>query len=128
MRDETLELCGDAIGKPQAARRLLFLSHASPQDSVFAKWLATQLAIAGYVVWCDVTQLLGGELFWNDITEAIDSFAFRFLFVSTLEANRKPGTLRELRTALQAQKDHGLTDFIIPLKIDAFPFASMQEP
>jgi TIR domain len=52
-------------------RRLLFVSHATPQDSVFAKWLATQLAIAGYEVWCDVTKLLGGEKFWSDIAVPI---------------------------------------------------------
>ncbi|MEW8458806.1 MAG: toll/interleukin-1 receptor domain-containing protein, partial [Candidatus Thiodiazotropha endolucinida] len=84
-------------------------------------------AIAGYQVWCDVTELLGGGKFWDDITEAIDSYAFRFLFVSTLEANRKPGTLRELDLARKAQKRSSLKDFIIPLKIDAFPFASMEK-
>jgi len=118
-------------GAPEAsarARRLIFLSHATPQDNAFAKWLATQLAIAGYEVWCDVTKLLGGERFWKDIAEAIDDYAFRFLFVSTLEANRKAGTLRELRLAFEAQQKHGIRDFVVPLKIDAFPFASMQEP
>jgi hypothetical protein len=109
-------------------RRLLFISHAMPQDNVFAKWLATQLAIAGYEVWCDVTKLLGGEKFWNDITEAIDSYAFRFLFVSTLEANRKAGTLRELKVALETQEKYGLRDFVVPLKIDQFPFGNMQKP
>ena len=107
-------------------RRLLFISHATPQDNVFAEWLATQLVIAGYEVWCDVTELLGGEKFWDDITEAIDAYAFRFLFVSTLLANTKLGTLRELRLAQMAQNKHGLKDFIVPLKIDQFPFASMQ--
>lgn len=110
------------------ARRLIFISHATPQDNAFAKWLAAQLAIAGYEVWCDVTKLLGGEKFWTDISEAIGSYAFRFLFVSTLEANRKAGTLRELNLALEAQEQHGLRDFIVPLKIDPFPFASMQKP
>lgn len=120
-----------AAAAPLAARpirRLLFISHATPQDNVFAKWLATQLAIAGYEVWCDVTKLLGGEKFWSDITEAIESYAFRFLFVSTLEANRKPGTLRELRIAFEAQEQQGLCDFVVPLKIDRFPFGSMQKP
>ncbi|MHA6345371.1 toll/interleukin-1 receptor domain-containing protein [Roseivivax sp. CAU 1761] len=108
-------------------RRVLFLSHATPEDSTFAKWLASQLAIAGYEVWCDVTALLGGERFWDDIEEAIDQATFRFLFVSTLEANRKPGTLRELALAEKARVKHGLGDFIVPLKIDAFPFGSMHE-
>ncbi len=105
-----------------AERRIIFLSHATPQNNVFATWLATQLAIAGYEVWCDVTKLLGGEQFWNDITEAITDHAFRFLFASTIESNRKPGTERELNIALEAQKKYGLKDFIIPLKADQFPF------
>jgi hypothetical protein len=118
-----------AVGKagPPPDRRVIFISHATPQDNVFAGWLAAQLAIAGYEVWCDVTKLLGGEAWWNDIDQAIDAASFRVLFVSTLEANRKPGTLRELRLAFEAQKKYGLKDFVIPLKIDEFPFASMQE-
>lgn len=107
-------------------RRLLFLSHANPEDNVFAQWLAAQLASAGYEVWCDVTQLLGGEKFWDDITEAVEQYAFRVLFVSTIDSNRKPGTLRELRIALDTEETHGLKDFIVPLKADQFPFASTQ--
>lgn len=80
-------------------RRVLFLSHATPEDNGFAGWLASQLAIAGYEVWCDVTALLGGERFWSDIEEAIDQATFRFLFVSTLKGNTKPGALRELNLA-----------------------------
>jgi hypothetical protein len=108
-------------------RRLLFLSHATPQENAFAKWLATQLAIAGYEVWCDVTDLLGGERFWADIAEAIDGSAFRFLFASTKESNEKQGTLRELALALEAQKKHAIKDFVVPLKVDQFPFGSTQE-
>ena len=108
-------------------RRLLFLSHATPQDSPFAKWLATQLAVVGYEVWCDVTQLLGGERFWKDIAEAIDAYAFRVLFVSTQESNKKAGTLRELNIAAVAQQKHGLKDFIVPLKLDGLPFENAHE-
>ena len=111
----------------QRQRRLLFLSHAAPEDNDFVRWLSTQLAIAGYEVWCDVTELLGGERFWTDITDAIDTCTFRFLFVSTLHANMKPGTLRELKMAQDAQEKHGLKDFIVPMKIDEFPFRSMQD-
>jgi len=108
-------------------RQVLFLSHAAPEDNEFVRWLSAQLAIAGYEVWCDVTELLGGERFWTDITDAIDACTFRFLFVSTLHANTKPGTLRELKMALDAQEKHGLKDFIVPMKIDEFPFRSMQD-
>lgn len=106
------------------SRKTIFLSHANPEDNPFALWLATQLAIAGYEVWCDLTKLIGGEAFWRDISEIVNGNAFRFLFASTLESNRKPGTLRELSLALKAEEKHSIRDFIIPLKVDAFPFAS----
>ena len=108
-------------------RRLLFISHANPEDNTFAAWLATQLAIAGYEVWCDVTQLLGGERFWKDIEEAIEAHAFRMLFVSTRHSNRKPGTLRELGLARAAQERHRLIDFVVPLKVDDLPFENAHE-
>jgi hypothetical protein len=62
---------GDGTAAPAVVRRLIFVSHASPQDNIFATWLATQLAIAGYEVWCDTTKLLAGERFWSDITEEL---------------------------------------------------------
>ena len=73
-RDEVID------GSAKGVRTLVFVSHAAPEDNVFAKWLATQLAIAGYEVWCDVTKLLGGEKFWDDITEAIEKYACRVIF------------------------------------------------
>ncbi|MEY2757554.1 MAG: hypothetical protein RIR33_1332 [Pseudomonadota bacterium] len=109
---------------PESAkpRRLIFVSHATPQDNAFASWLAMQLAIAGYETWRDVTKLLGGEQFWRDIEAAINDHAFRFLFISTLESNRKEGTLRELKIAKAAQTRHAIKDFIVPIKADALPF------
>lgn len=113
------------LGEP-AARRLIFVSHANPQDNDFARWLTAQLVIAGYEAWCDLTELLGGERFWSDIDEAIDRYAFRVLFASTLESNRKPGTLRELTLAFDAAEKHGLSNFVVPLKVDQFPFEATQ--
>ena len=60
-------------------RHMLFLSHATPEDNAFARWLALQLANEGYPVWCDLTKLLGGEDFWKDIQEAIRKRSSRFL-------------------------------------------------
>lgn len=117
----------EVLAPQQPERCVLFLSHATPQDNVFARWLATQLANAGYAVWCDVTQLLGGETFWNDINEAIERHSFRLLFASTLHSNAKEGTLRELRIAAEVEKRLSISDFIVPLKVDAFPYKSTHE-
>ncbi|MCS3765548.1 MULTISPECIES: toll/interleukin-1 receptor domain-containing protein [Bradyrhizobium] len=126
--DQLFESGAGVSAPPPSTRGVIFLSHASPQQNTFATWLTTQLAIAGYEVWCDTTKLLGGERFWSDIEDAIDAHAIRFLFVSELESNRKAGTLRELRLAFEAQEKYGLRDFVVPLKIDAFPFEAMQKP
>ncbi|WP_197028149.1 toll/interleukin-1 receptor domain-containing protein [Bosea sp. 117] len=108
-------------------RGVLFISHATPEENPFATWLAAQLVSAGYEVWCDVTGLLGGERFWRNIEEVIDQHAFRVLFVSTLLTTTKPGCQRELRLALEAQEKLGIKDFIVPIKLDDFPFASMDK-
>jgi hypothetical protein len=48
-----------ALPAPAAnpARSLLFISHANPEDNAAAAWFATQLALLGYDVWCDVKNM-----------------------------------------------------------------------
>ena len=59
----------------------MLLSHANPEDNEFTLWLALQLANGGYRVWCDLTKLLGGEVFWDDIEEVIKTRAVKVLYV-----------------------------------------------
>jgi len=46
---------------------IVFISHANPEDNDFAWWLAAQLMNAGYKVWCDLENLIGGEDFWCEL-------------------------------------------------------------
>src|ERR1035441_7587686 len=62
-------------------RDTLLLSHANPEDNEFTLWLALQLANEGYRVWCDLTKLLGGEVFWDDIEEVIKTRAAKAVYV-----------------------------------------------
>ena len=62
-------------------RDALLLSHANPEDNEFTLWLALQLANEGYRVWCDLTKLLGGEVFWDNIEEVIKARAVKVLYV-----------------------------------------------
>jgi len=98
---------------------MVFLSHANPEDNEFTRWLALRLGAEGFPVWCDLTQLLGGEDFWKDAEEAIRNRTAKFLYVLSRASNRKPGPLRELAIAQKVQRaqDH-LTDFVIPLAVD----------
>lgn len=45
---------------------IIFISHATPEDNEFAIWLASRLENAGYNVWIDKNELIGGEEFWDD--------------------------------------------------------------
>lgn len=103
------------------ARDTLLLSHANPEDNEFTLWLALQLANEGYRVWCDLTKLLGGEVFWDDIEEAIKTRAVKVLYILSRTSNAKDGPLKELHFAQGVAKKEKLKDFVIPLHIDDLP-------
>ena len=102
-------------------RDTLLLSHANPEDNEFTLWLALQLANQGYRVWCDLTKLLGGEVFWDDIEEVIKIRAVKVLYVLSRTSNTKDGPLKELHFAQGVAKREKLRDFVIPLHIDDLP-------
>ena len=101
----------------------MFISHANPEDNVFAQWLALKLAGLGYCAWSDVTRLLGGEDFWRDIESAIRQHAIKVLYVLSHSSNQREGTLQELKVAHDVRKTQPLSDFIIPLRLDDLPFS-----
>ncbi len=105
----------------QQPRDTLLLSHANPEDNEFARWLALQLANEGYRVWCDLTKLLGGEVFWDNIEEVIKTRAAKVLYVLSRTSNAKDGPLKELHFAQGVAKREKLKDFVIPLHIDDLP-------
>lgn len=100
---------------------MIFISHATPEDNEFARWLALRLAKEGYPVWCDLTKLLGGEDFWEDIETAIRTKSTKFIFVLSKHSNHKEGTLQELSVAKQVGRT--IEDFIIPVKVDDLPYS-----
>ena len=106
---------------PTPPRDTLLLSHANPEDNEFTLWLALQLANEGYRVWCDLTKLLGGEVFWDNIEEVIKTRAAKVLYVLSRTSNAKDGPLKELHFAQVVAKKEKLKDFVIPLHIDDLP-------
>lgn len=99
-------------------RDTVLLSHANPEDNEFTLWLALQLANEGFRVWCDLTKLLGGEVFWDNIEEVIKTRAVKLLYVLSRTSNAKDGPLKELHFAQIVAKREKLKDFVIPLHID----------
>ena len=49
----------------------IFISHATPHDNEFVRWLGECLTARGYAVWADVFHLKGGTPFWTSIEEVL---------------------------------------------------------
>lgn len=105
-----------------ASRRLVFVSHAvSSQDNYATLWLCSRLAAAGYEVWSDLTKLIGGELFWNDIQDAIRNHAAKVVFLTSRTSVTRDGFLNEVSVAHGTERSAGLSDFMIPCRLDDLP-------
>lgn len=103
-------------------RDTLFISHSTPEDNDFTRWLASRLHLMGYKVWCDLEGLVGGEVFWDEIDNEIRNNSIEFLFVVSKNmlsepGKLKPGVQKEFSLAESLAKSVG-GDFVIPLKID----------
>lgn len=111
----------DRMTHVASQRDSIFVSHANPEDNRFAAWIALQLARHGYGVWCDLTKLLGGEVFWDDAEQVIRGRAAKVVYVLSTASNAKDGPLRELQLAQNVAKKDNLHDFVIPVHIDNLP-------
>lgn len=99
-------------------RNLVFLSHANPEDSDFAAWLANKLTLLGYEVWLDDINLGGGERMWREIEECIRNKACKVLVALSRNSIKKDGVLNEINLAVNVARSNKFKNFIIPLKID----------
>lgn len=108
---------------PSLERRdTIFISHATPQQNDFARWIGAQLSIAGYRVWFDLERLRGGELFWDEIETVIRSKAGKVLVAVTRESQQKPGVLDEINLAISVERSLGIDNFVVPLRVENLPF------
>jgi hypothetical protein len=96
----------------------IFISHATPDDNDFTKWLSLKLIALGYEIWCDLFYLDKGTDFWDSIETEIRDNACKFLIVQTVTSNKRDGVLKELAVATKVKKQLRDDTFIIPLAID----------
>lgn len=96
----------------------IFISHATPDDNEFTRWLALKLIALGYDVWCDVLYLEKGIDFWSKIESVIRNETCKFLLVSSSFSNQRQGVLKELAVAEKVKKQLADDAFIFPLAID----------
>lgn len=107
----------------QSIREHIFLSHATPEDNDFTRWLAAKLTIAGFKVWYDLDRLKGGDFFWNKIEDAIRNDCIRMVAIVSESSYKKDGVRNEwdLGTTIERQ----IPGFVIPVRIDGFDFSQL---
>lgn len=118
---------GENAHTQAAERKLVFISHATPEDNEFASWLGTRLIAAGYEVWADVFHLVGGESFWRDIGTAIKEEAAAVITVLSRSSYQKDGVLDEIAIAVTTGRKLQKPSFIIPIRLDDLPFGDFPE-
>jgi hypothetical protein len=105
-------------------RDTIFISHATPDDNDFVRWLGARLMGHGYKVWSDVLELKGGTPFWRGIEEALRHRAVKVIYVvskASIDPNRQ-GVRNELSVADTMKKTLADPEFIIPVRIDDTAF------
>ncbi|TIV60725.1 toll/interleukin-1 receptor domain-containing protein [Mesorhizobium sp.] len=107
-------------------RNVIFISHATPQDNEFVKWLGARLIGLGYNVWADVFELKGGTPFWNTIEEAITTRAIKVIFVASTESVKpdRKGVRDELAASDITGRKLKDPAFVIPVRLDRVDFGS----
>ncbi|UUZ71246.1 toll/interleukin-1 receptor domain-containing protein [Polaromonas sp. P1(28)-8] len=110
-----------ALREAQLAKAAIFISHATPQDNDFVRWLGARLELAGYLVWTDLGRLKGGDYFWDKIEKAIREESFRLLAVVSKNSVDKQGVKDEW--AVGQTVERSMPGFVIPLRLDDYDFS-----
>ncbi len=107
------------------ARDTIFISHATPEDNDFVRWLGARLTGNGYKVWADLFGLKGGTPFWNTIEDALRKHACKVIFVVTKTSVNpvRQGIRNELSVADALRKSLADPAFIIPVRLDDVAFS-----
>jgi len=107
-------------------KKTIFISHANPEDNNVALWLGARLAAEGYEIWSDVTRLIGGEYFWDSIEHVIRERSACVVVLLSKAGHQKQGVLDEVNLAVSVERQRKLKNFVIPIRIDALPFADIR--
>lgn len=109
-------------------RTAIFISHATPEDNHFVRWLGAKLTAMGYEVWADVMRLQGGADWARELEVALRKRAVKMLLVCTPNGLEKQGVRNEIEIGIAVGRQLGDSEFIIPLRLEAFepPFRIAQ--
>ena len=98
----------------------LFISSVI-EDSPFSDWLIRKLTAAGYAVWHERLNLLGGEIYPNDVDEVIKNKTFRMIALYSNNSLQNLEVMRQRTLALSIGREQK-ANFVIPINVDGIDF------
>lgn len=101
-------------------RTAIFISHATPEDNAFVRWLGAKLSALGYEVWADLFALRGGSDWSRKLEDALRNRALKMLLVCTPDGLEKQGVRNEIEIGIEVSKSIQDHEFIIPLRLAAY--------
>jgi len=101
-------------------RTAIFISHATPEDNAFVRWLGAKLSALGYEVWADLFALHGGSDWSRKLEDALRNRALKMLLVCTPDGLEKQGVRNEVEIATAVSKSISDPEFIIPLRLASY--------
>lgn len=125
--DEALVVETDELARAAAvsdpapiARDVVFISKATPEDDEFVLWLAPKLEAAGYKVFADIRELIGGDRWRTQVTDTLQTTATKMLLCCNDRTLAKEGVLEEIEIAKDLTKSIPDPKFIIPLRLEPY--------
>lgn len=101
-------------------RTAIFISHATPEDNAFVRWLGAKLTALGYEVWADLFALRGGSDWARILEGALRERTLKMLLICTDKGLQKSGVRAEIEVASDVGKKLNDPEFIIPLRLEPF--------
>ena len=101
-------------------RQALFISHATPQQNAFARWLGAKLAAMGFEVWADIMRLRGGADWSRRVEEALNERTIKLLVVASPTSMAADGVRDEIEIGARLRKELKDEEFIIPLRLEDY--------
>lgn len=110
----------ERVARMPENRTAIFISHATPEDNAFVRWLGAKLTALGYEVWADLFALRGGSDWSRKLEDALRHRAVKMLLVCTPDGLEKQGVRNEIEIATAVGKSISDPEFIIPLRLAPF--------
>lgn len=101
-------------------RTAIFISHATPEDNAFVRWLGAKLSSLGFDVWADLFALHGGSDWSRKLEDALRNRTLKLLLVCTSTGLEKQGVRNEIEIATAVGKSISDPEFIVPLRLSPY--------